>query len=140
MILRLFRVIVHEGQQSNFRRFFLGTALPFVHSHAGLESVSVGLPHETSPNEFSMVMVWRDLEALKGFAGENWREAVIHPDEAHLLKETHVHHYELARIKLELPPIAWRAAILSFRHGLSSLVLPAGCPSLVFPACSSRIT
>jgi hypothetical protein len=97
MILRFFRAIVHEGQQSDFRRFFLGTALPFVRSHAGLESVSVGLPHETSPNEFSMVMVWRDLAALKGFAGENWRQAVIHPDEAHLLKETHVHHYELER-------------------------------------------
>ena len=43
-----------------------------------------------------MLTVWRDLNALKEFAGENWREAVIHPDEAHLLKETHVHHYELA--------------------------------------------
>jgi hypothetical protein len=97
MILRFFRAIVHEGQQSDFRSFFLGTALPSVRSHDGLESVSIGLPHEASPAEFSMVMVWRDLDALKGFTGENWHEAVIHPDEAHLLKETHVHHYELAR-------------------------------------------
>ena len=97
MLLRFFRAIVHEGKQSDFRQFFLGTAMPFVRSQPGLESVSVGLPHETSPTEFSMVMVWKDLEALKGFAGENWREPVIHPDEAHLLKETHVHHYELAR-------------------------------------------
>ena len=42
-------------------------------------------------------MVWRDLNALKGFTGENWQEAVIHPDEVHLLKKTHVHHYDLAQ-------------------------------------------
>jgi len=98
MILRFFRAIVHEGKQTEFRKFFLGRALPGVRSQAGLESVSVGLPHAASPTEFSMVMVWRDLEALKGFTGENWQRAVIHPDEAHLLKETHVYHYELARI------------------------------------------
>jgi hypothetical protein len=96
MILRFFRAIVHEGKQSDFQQFFLGTALPEVRSHAGLESVSVGLPHEISPTEFSMMMVWRDLDALKGFTGENWHQPVIHPDEVHLLKETHLYHYELA--------------------------------------------
>jgi hypothetical protein len=94
MILRVFRAIVHEDKQAEFRQFFLHTALPGVRAHAGLETVSVGLPHETSPTEFSMVMVWRDLDALKEFTGDNWLEPVIHPDEVHLLKETHVHHYE----------------------------------------------
>ncbi len=96
MILRVFRAIVHEGKQAEFAEFFLGTALPMVRSQAGLESVSVGLPHDASPTEFSMVMVWRDLESLKGFSGESWQQAVIHPDEEHLLKETFVHHYDLA--------------------------------------------
>lgn len=98
MILRIFRAIVHDGKQDEFRAFFLGTALSGVRSSAGLESVSVGLPTEESPNEFSMVMAWRDLEALKQFTGEKWREAVIHPDEAHLLKATHVYHYRLAQV------------------------------------------
>jgi quinol monooxygenase YgiN len=97
MILRFFRAIVHEGKQSEFRKFFLGTALPNVRAQPGLVSVSVGLPIDVSPTEFSMVMVWRDLDALKGFTGDNWQAAVIHPDEAHLLKETHVHHYGLAK-------------------------------------------
>ena len=44
-----------------------------------------------------MVMVWRDLDALKGFTGENWQAAVIHSDEVDLLKETHVYHYDLAQ-------------------------------------------
>lgn len=96
MIIRFFRAIVHEGQQDAFKSFFLDTALPLVRSHDGLVSASVGLPHESSPTEFSMVMVWRDLDALKGFAGETWGQAVVHPDEAHLLAETYVSHYHAA--------------------------------------------
>jgi quinol monooxygenase YgiN len=93
MITRFFRAIVHDGKQEEFRKFFVGTMLPIVRSQEGLISASIGLPHEVSPNEFSMVMVWRDLNALKGFSGENWQNAVIHPDEKHLLKETYVYHY-----------------------------------------------
>ena len=96
MITRFFRAVVHDGQQGPFKKFFLETALPLVRSQKGLLSVSVGLPLEASPNEFSMFMVWRDLDALKGFAGETWTEAVVHPDEAHMLKEIHVHHYYTA--------------------------------------------
>jgi heme-degrading monooxygenase HmoA len=96
MIIRFFRAVIRDGEQEAFKSFFFRTALPFVRSQKGLESVTIGLPHASTPNEFSMLTVWRDLSALKEFAGENWREAVIHPDEAHLLKETHVHHYELA--------------------------------------------
>ena len=93
MIIRFFRALVDDGQQDSFRKFFIKTALPLIRSQEGLVSVSVGLPHDTSPHEFSMVTIWRNLETLKQFAGEDWKSAVIHPDEAHLLKETFVHHY-----------------------------------------------
>ena len=92
MIIRFYRATVHAGQHDAFKSFLLGTALPTVRTYDGLISASVGLPHESCPGEFSMVTVWRDLTALKGFTGEDWRSAVVHPDEAHLLKETHVHH------------------------------------------------
>ena len=95
MIMRIFRALVHEGQQDAFRKFFIETALPLVRAQEGLVSVSVGLPHETSPNEFSMVTIWRDLDGLRHFAGDDWKSAVIHPDEAHLLKETFVSHYRV---------------------------------------------
>lgn len=96
MIIRVFRAIVHDGQQDAFKTSFLDTALPLVRSQDGLLSASVGLPHPSSLDEFSMVMVWRDMDALQGFAGEDWDKAVIHPDEAHLLRETHVYHYRAA--------------------------------------------
>ena len=61
-------------------------------------SAWVGLPHPSSPNEFSMVMLWRDLDALKGFTGDKWQNAVIGPAEKHLLAETHVYHYEVDEV------------------------------------------
>lgn len=96
MIIRFFRATTHDGRTDEFRALFLETILPMIRSREGLVSASVGLPHLRSPNEFSMIMVWRDMDAVRAFAGEEWDRAVILPEEAHLLKETHVHHYVLA--------------------------------------------
>jgi hypothetical protein len=98
MILRFFRAIVLDEQQDEFKAFFLGKALPNVRAQKGLISAWVGLPHPSSPNEFSMVMLWRDLDALKGFTGDKWQNAVIGPAEKHLLAETHVYHYEVDEV------------------------------------------
>jgi hypothetical protein len=38
--------------------------------------------------------VWNDVESIRSFAGERWQEAVITPDEEHLLKDTWISHYE----------------------------------------------
>ncbi len=96
MIIRVFRARVHEGKQEEFERFFLNKALPMIKSRQGLISVSIGTPLPSTPDEFVMIMVWKDIDALKGFAGPEWENAVIDPDEGHLIKETFVHHYEAA--------------------------------------------
>jgi hypothetical protein len=41
-------------------------------------------------------MVWRDLDALKAFVGEDWQRAHVHPDEEGIVKSRALHHYELA--------------------------------------------
>lgn len=94
MIIRVFRAIVQDGMQDEFKQFFLNQAVPHVSSQAGLIRLSVGLPMPSTPNEFLMVMFWKDLESVKGFAGSDWEKAVILEDERHLIKEVHVHHYE----------------------------------------------
>ncbi len=81
-ILRLYRAVVHDGQQQAFRKFLEETAIPILRNSDGMERLIVGWPHKDSPREFSLVMVWRDLDALKGFTGENWNNAVVHSDEA----------------------------------------------------------
>jgi heme-degrading monooxygenase HmoA len=98
MIVRVFRVTVHDGKQAEFSEFFKTTALPLVQSQPGIVSVTAGLPRPETPNEFCMVMVWRNVEALKAFAGEDWRKPHIHPDEAETVRDRSLHHYELVEL------------------------------------------
>lgn len=95
MIIRFYRAIVHDGQQAAYQAFLFGT-LPLMFRSDGLSTVSVGLPHSSSPNEFSLLEFWRDMDAVKAFAGEDWQKPVIYPGEAEMLREVHVHHYHLA--------------------------------------------
>ena len=96
MIIRFFRAIVHDGQAEAFRAVFLETILPATRTQEGLISASIGLPHEGTPNEFSMITMWRDLDAIKAFAGERWRQPKIVPEEAQFIREAHAHHYVAA--------------------------------------------
>jgi hypothetical protein len=38
--------------------------------------------------------MWKDLASIQAFTGPQWREAVILPEEEHLLKSTQLHHYQ----------------------------------------------
>ncbi len=94
MILRVFQVTTHDGKEAEFETFFRETALPLMKAQPGLISLIPGLPRPETPNQFCMVMVWRDLEAMKAFVGEEWRNPHIHPDEARLVKARTITHYE----------------------------------------------
>ena len=95
MIVRVFQVTIFEGRESEFEDFFRNTAKPLVESQPGIVSVTAGVPRPETPNQFCMVMVWKDVDSLRAFAGEDWREPHIHPDEADLVKGRALHHYEL---------------------------------------------
>ena len=97
-IVRVFRATVKQGKEEEFRAFFLNDAVPLLRSQKGLVSVNVGLPREETPTEFMMTTTWSNIEALVGFAGDNWDKAVIDPREAHLLESTAVYHYYDAEI------------------------------------------
>lgn len=95
MLMRVFQVTVHNGKEAEFRDFFENTALPMMQQQDGLVSITAGAPRPETPQECCMVMVWRDLEALKAFVGEDWRDAHIHSDEAELVKARRISHYEV---------------------------------------------
>ena len=96
MIVRGIQVEVFEGKEAEFARFFTETAIPLMRSQDGLVRLIPGLPRPESPNKFSMTMVWRDLDALIAFAGEDWAEPHVDPIEADLVKFRMLHHYDLA--------------------------------------------
>jgi DNA-binding response OmpR family regulator/heme-degrading monooxygenase HmoA len=94
LIIRVFRGQVHPGMHQEFERTLEEVGMPAFHQSPGMIAVHVGRPTEQSPDEFLVTTVWKDLDSLKGFAGERWFEPVIGPDEAKTLRSAHVHHYE----------------------------------------------
>jgi heme-degrading monooxygenase HmoA len=94
MVIRVFRPTIHPGKETEFESFLRGTAVPLVSRQAGLVAQHVGKPRDPSSTEYLYVTVWNDVESIRAFAGEQWQEAVITPDEEHLLKATWIGHYE----------------------------------------------
>lgn len=97
MIVRVFRATAKEGHQSAFREFLTGTALPMLEETDGVESVILGEPFPSNPDEFLVITIWRDLQALKKFAGETWMTPVIDDEEKELLEDFTIHHYARVR-------------------------------------------
>jgi heme-degrading monooxygenase HmoA len=95
MILRVFIVTVREGMIAEFEDFFRKIAIPQAKKWPGMLSMHTGKPDPEDQNQFCMTMIWKDLDALRGFAGENWREARIEPEEAHLIESVSLKHFEL---------------------------------------------
>jgi heme-degrading monooxygenase HmoA len=94
VIIRVFRPTIHPGKENEFEVFLRETALPLVSKQSGLVAQHVGSPRDSSSTEYLFITVWEDVESIRAFAGERWQEAVIAPDEEHLLKDTWIQHYE----------------------------------------------
>jgi quinol monooxygenase YgiN len=95
MIMRIFQVVARPGKEAEFASFFHETAIPLMKRTEGIVSVLPGAPRPDSPREFSFVMVWKDLDALKGFAGEEYQNPHIDPAEAELVESRTIKHYDL---------------------------------------------
>ncbi len=68
MIMRVFQVVTRPGKEEEFGRFFHETAIPLMKSTAGIVDVLPGAPRPETPREFSFVMLWESLDALKAHA------------------------------------------------------------------------
>ena len=66
------------------------SAAPVVTSAAG----KVGKSRWSDQPEFVVVTHWDSTDALESFAGEDWRQAVVEPEEEHMLTEVFCDHYE----------------------------------------------
>jgi heme-degrading monooxygenase HmoA len=95
VIIRVFRPTIHPGKEREFEAFLRDTAVPLVSQQSGLVAQYVGKPRDPSTTEYVYVTVWEDVESIRAFAGESWQEAVITPDEEHLLKATWIGHYDV---------------------------------------------
>jgi heme-degrading monooxygenase HmoA len=94
VVIRVFRPTIHRGKEAEFESFLRETAVPLVSRQSGIVAQHIGRPRDPSSTEYLFVTVWEDVESIRAFAGERWQEAVIAPEEEHLLKETWIGHYE----------------------------------------------
>ena len=97
MIMRIFQVVTRPGREKEFEEFFRDTAIPLMKSTDGIVSVLPGAPRPESPREFSFVMVWDSLEALKAFVGEDYANPHIDPAEEELVESRSIKHYNLVQ-------------------------------------------
>jgi heme-degrading monooxygenase HmoA len=95
MIIRVFRPTIHPGKERDFESFLRETAVPLVSKQSGIVAQHVGKPRDPSSTEYLYLTVWDDVASIRAFAGERWEEAVIAPEEEHLLKDTWIGHYEV---------------------------------------------
>ena len=95
MIIRVFRPTIHPGKEHEFEAFLRDTAIPLVSQQSGLVAQHVGKPRDPSSTEYLYVTVWEDVESIRAFASERWPEAVMTPNEEHLLKDTWIQRYEV---------------------------------------------
>ncbi len=95
MIMRIFQVTVRPGKEADFSKFFHETAIPLMQNTKGIVQVLPGASRPDTPREFSFVMVWSSLDALKAFVGDDYYSPHIDPAEAELVEARTIKHYEL---------------------------------------------
>lgn len=95
MIMRIFQVTIRTGKEAEFAKFFHETAIPLMKGTDGIVDVYPGAARAESPRDFAFVMIWRDLDALKAFVGEDYTTPHIDPAEAELVEHRLIRHYDL---------------------------------------------
>ena len=85
--------MIREGREADFKQMVQEQSIPWLNASDGMLGYIAGEPIRGSPREFLMVTLWRDTEALRAFAGENWETPVVTPDEEPLVEAMFADHY-----------------------------------------------
>ena len=94
MIIRVFRAQIHPGKEGQFQRFVRETAVPAVQAQAGCFRMAWGRSRWNDQPECVVLTHWDSVAALEAFAGPRSQQAVIEPEEKHMLAHVFCDHYE----------------------------------------------
>jgi quinol monooxygenase YgiN len=95
MIVRVFRARIQPGKLAKWQEKVEKFSIPWLKSQRGMLGYYPGKPLDPASKEYCMISLWQDLNALKEAVGEDYLEVVLLEDEAVLVEETSVDHYEL---------------------------------------------
>ena len=93
MIVRIFRAKIREDKVAEFKRMVQEQSIPWLEKSDGMLGYFPGEPFGENSREFVMVTLWRDLESLQAFAGDDWATPVVTDDEAPLVEAMFTDHY-----------------------------------------------
>ena len=93
MIVRIFRAKIREDKVAEFKRMVQEQSIPWLEKSDGMLGYFPGEPFGENSREFVMVTLWRDLESLQAFAGDDWATPVVTEDEAPLVEAMFTDHY-----------------------------------------------
>ena len=93
MILRVFTARIRRGRVAEFRKMVEEQSIPWLRGSDGMLGYFPGAPLNDDSTEFTMVTLWRDVAALKAFAGDDWETPVVTEDEAPVVEEMFARHY-----------------------------------------------
>jgi quinol monooxygenase YgiN len=93
MIVRIFRARVLPGKHDQWQQQVEDHSITWLASQEGMLGYFPGKPHGDE-RDFVMVSLWQDIAALEKAVGENWSQAILFEDEASLVEEVSIEHYE----------------------------------------------
>jgi len=97
MVLRMWHGRVPTSKAQAYRSFLNQRAIPDYQSVAGNLSVYILERTEGKVTHFVTLTFWEDMDAIKGFAGDNVESAKYYPEDKDFLMEfePNVLHYEV---------------------------------------------
>lgn len=97
MIVRMWHGRVLTARAKAYREFVIGRAIPDYRSVEGNLSVHILERTEGEITHFITLTFWKDMESIKGFAGDDVEVAKYYPEDRDFLLEFEpkVVHYEV---------------------------------------------
>lgn len=97
MIVRMWHGRTHASKAQAYQEFLNQRAIPDYRSVAGNLSVHILRREEGEVTHFITLTYWENMDAIRGFAGENVETAKYYPEDANFLLEFEptVVHYEV---------------------------------------------
>ncbi len=94
MIIRIFRARIQPGCLDLWQEKVEKFSIPWLISQQGLIAYYPGKPVTDESREYSMTSIWEDMNVLINAVGDDWQQVVLLEEEASLVEETSVEHYE----------------------------------------------
>jgi heme-degrading monooxygenase HmoA len=97
MIVRSWRGRASRSNASSYVEFFKRTVLPILRGIEGFSGVSLLRQNRSRHVEFLVLTRWSSMDAIRQFAGNDLRKAVVEPQAAALLTsfDPTVEHFEV---------------------------------------------